>query len=120
MQVDQPPKLVLDVAEKITAALLEGRNEDARTHFGRMMKIVVSGSKMKRVWAEVLTLYGAPKDADSLHFKRFGTKWRLMRFLNFQRGRALLTMQLDEQGTCTGLTLAVASVPDDYPEVISE
>jgi hypothetical protein len=89
---EPPPADLSRIADEITNEMIEERFFEARARFGWLMKLTVS------------TLNNEPRAGG----------WSFARFIDFERGRALLTIVLNSNGLCTGLRLVPASVPDTY------
>lgn len=60
-----------------------------------------------------LSVFGRPTGAKELRQKRRGPFWVFDRFIDFENGRALLSITLNKRGRVYGLFLVPATVPGE-------
>lgn len=108
----EAPRYLRSVADDITLAIRDERNDDVRRYFSLVMRVAVSERKMRKVWDETKHMFGAPRDTQHLREKKRGPFWVFDRFVDFEKG-ALLSITLNKRGRVYGLFLIPASIPDE-------
>ncbi|MBA2724549.1 MAG: hypothetical protein H0U53_01050 [Actinobacteria bacterium] len=114
-ETTEAPAFLRGIADEVTSAIRDQRNSDVRRHFSLIMRVAVSEKKMRKVWDDVVQMYGAPLDAKHLREKRRGRFWVFDRFIDFENGRTLLSITLNKRGRIYGLFLIPVTVPGEAP-----
>jgi hypothetical protein len=113
----QAPDSLRRIADEIATALRDERNDEVRRHFSLLMKVAVPERKMRKVWQEATEMFGNPQNLKELRERRRGRFWVFDRFIDFEEGRALLSITLNRRGRVYGLFLVPASIPGESASV---